>query len=82
MLIYIFVSQVLYVKIQIVNQINEQECGVCALTSLHNYYYKEDQLKKEQVLDKSQIDNTGMAIIDFEVLGNKLGLECESYEIQ
>lgn len=69
-------------KIQIVNQINEQECGVCALTSLHNYYYKEDQLKKEQVLDKSQIDNTGMAIIDFEVLGNKLGLECESYEIQ
>ncbi len=69
-------------KIQIVNQINEQECGVCALTSLHNYYYKEEQLKKEQVLDKSQIDNTGMAIIDFEVLGNKLGLECESYEIQ
>lgn len=69
-------------KIQITSQINEQECGVCALTSLHNYFYKHDQLKKEKVLDKSEIDNNGMSIIDFEILGNKLGLECESYEVQ
>lgn len=68
-------------KIQIISQTNEKECGVCALTSLHNYFYSDDRLDKSQVLDKGQIQETGMTIFDLEVLANKLGLECESYEV-
>ena len=55
---------------------------MCVLTSLHNYFYKHNILNKEQVLNKSHIDNNGMTIFDFEVLGNKLGLECESYQVE
>lgn len=65
---------------KIVNQTNEQECGICVLTSLHNYFYNEP-ITKDQVLDKSNISQHGMTIFDFESLGKKLGIECESYEI-
>ncbi|MCQ3914581.1 MAG: cysteine peptidase family C39 domain-containing protein [Mycoplasmoidaceae bacterium] len=66
--------------IKIVNQTNEQECGVCALTSMYNHFYK-DSLSKEQVLEHSHITENGMTIFDLESLGQQLGLECESYEI-
>jgi len=68
-------------RIDIVNQTNEQECGVCVLTSLHNYYYKHNIIEKQQILDESKINIDGMSIFDFEVCANKLGLQCESYEI-
>lgn len=65
---------------KIVTQTNEQECGVCALTALHNHYYKEF-ISKEQALEQSHISNDGMTIFDFESLAVKVGLECESYEV-
>jgi len=68
-------------KLQITNQTNEQECGICVITSLHNYFYN-DGLPKEQVLDKSNVGTTGMTIFDFETLATKAGVECESYEVQ
>lgn len=67
--------------INIINQTNEQECGVCVLTALHNHFYGES-LGKEQVLDKSNILDSGMTLFDFENLGSKLGIECESYEVK
>lgn len=67
--------------IEIVNQTNEQECGVCALMSLHNHFYKEN-IGKEQVLEQSHISEGGMTIFDLEALGKQLGLECESYEVK
>lgn len=68
--------------IVVINQTNEQECGVCVLTSLHNYFYKHDIIDKNNTLDLSNISKEGMSIFDFEVSANKLGLECESYEIK
>lgn len=68
-------------RINIVNQTNEQECGVCVLTALHNYFYK-DPIDKEEVLDKSTISDSGMTIFDFESIGSQLGIECESYELK
>ncbi|MCQ2956447.1 MAG: cysteine peptidase family C39 domain-containing protein [Mycoplasmoidaceae bacterium] len=68
-------------RINIVNQTNEQECGVCVLTALHNYFYKES-IDKEIVLDKSNISDGGMTIFDFESIGSQLGIECESYELK
>lgn len=67
--------------LKIVNQTNEQECGVCALTALHNFYYRE-QIDKEQVLEQSCISQEGMTIFDFEQLGKELGIDCESYEVK
>lgn len=66
--------------IKIVNQTNEQECGACVLTALHNHYY-DSLVEKEQTLEQSHITEDGMTIFDFESLGAKLGLECESYEL-
>ena len=67
--------------IEIINQTNEQECGVCALMALHNHFYKES-IGKEQVLEQSHISEEGMTIFDLEALGKQLGLECESYEVK
>ncbi|MCQ3915683.1 MAG: cysteine peptidase family C39 domain-containing protein [Mycoplasmoidaceae bacterium] len=65
---------------KIVQQTNEQECGVCALVAIHNHIYNEF-ISKEQVLEVSNISDNGMTIFDFETLGHQLGLECESYEL-
>lgn len=65
--------------INIINQTNEQECGVCVITSLHNHFFK-DPVEKQEVLEQSHISDTGMTIFDFEALASSLGLECESYE--
>lgn len=66
--------------IKIITQTNEQECGVCALTALHNHYF-DKPISKELALELSHIDDTGMTIFDFEALGQSLRLECESYEV-
>lgn len=67
-------------KLTITQQTNEYECGVCAITSLHNYYYHQ-KICKEQVLNASHISNNGLTIFDFEVLAKKANLDCESYQI-
>lgn len=69
----------LYMGINIIIQTNEQECGVCVLTALHNHFYNK-KLDKECILEESSISSNGMTIFDFESLGAKLGIECESYE--
>ncbi|XQP54991.1 MAG: cysteine peptidase family C39 domain-containing protein [Mycoplasmoidaceae bacterium] len=65
---------------KIVQQTNEQECGVCTLVAIHNHIYNQF-ISKEQALEQSNISDNGMTIFDFEELGHKLGLECESYEL-
>lgn len=65
---------------KIVQQINEQECGICVLTALHNHLYHH-YISKEQILEQSNVVENGMSIFDFESVGQKLGLECESYEL-
>lgn len=67
-------------KMKIVQQTNELECGVCALVAIHNNIYNKF-ISKEQALEESNISSNGMTIFDFEELGHKLGLECESYEL-
>lgn len=67
--------------INIVNQTNELECGVCVITSLHNHYYPYELVTKEKILDHSNITPNGMSIFDLEVLARQTGLECESYEV-
>ena len=67
-------------KINITQQTNKYECGVCVLTTLYNYYYSK-QISKQQILDKASIKENGLTIFDFEILANKFNLETDSYEI-
>lgn len=68
-------------RINITQQTNKYECGVCVLTSLYNYYYHSKQISKQQILDKASINENGLTIFDFEILANKFNLETDSYEI-
>jgi len=67
--------------IEITNQTNEQECGVCVITSLHNYYYPHDLMQKESVLETSHITKDGLSIFDFEVLAKQNKLNAETYQL-
>ena len=68
-------------RINITQQTNKYECGVCVLTSLYNYYYHSKQISKQQILDKASINENGLTIFNFEILANKFNLETDSYEI-
>ena len=68
-------------RINITQQTNKYECGVCVLTSLYNYYYHFEKITKQQILDKASINENGLTIFDFEILANKFNLETDSYEI-
>ena len=65
---------------KIVEQINTNECGVCVITSLFNHFNKK-KINKTQILDDSEITNSGMSIIQFENLASKYGIDCDSYEM-
>jgi len=67
--------------IEITNQINEQECGVCVLTSLHNHFYSNDKLEKQSLLDLSKISRDGLSIFDFESLAKQVKLSTETYQL-
>ena len=67
-------------ELKITKQTNEKECGVCVLTSLHNYYYN-DNLDKTEVLNRCNISETGTTIFDLENCAKEVGLELESYEV-
>lgn len=67
--------------IEITNQNNEQECGVCVITSLHNYYFPQDSFEKQTLLDMSHITQYGLSIFDFEVLCKQVKLNCETYQL-
>ncbi len=66
-------------KLTVTQQTNEYECGVCAITSIYNYYYHQ-KISKEHVLNVSHINDNGLSIFDFEVLAKKFNLDCESYQ--
>lgn len=66
---------------KIVEQKYKNECGLCVLTSFHNYFYPELQLTKELLYNNYSFNKNGMSIYELEVLGNKIGLELNSYEL-
>lgn len=62
---------------QITNQLNPNECGVCVVNSLvHHFYGFNDKLS---VLDKANLGPDGLTIFDFELLCSKFNIYAESY---
>ena len=70
------------VRINITKQTNEQECGVCVITTLANYFNKINVIKKQDVLEKAKISTSGLTIYDFEILAKKYDLEIDSFEVK
>ncbi|MBQ6970484.1 hypothetical protein IJQ19_02725 [bacterium] len=69
-------------KISITKQTNEQECGVCVVTTLVNYFHKTSFVKKSEVLNKANLTASGLSVYDFEMLANQYDLEVDSYEVK
>lgn len=66
--------------IKIVNQEKANECGICVINSLNNFYFPESNVGKEQILEEIKLNPNGMSIYDLEILGSKFGVEIETYE--
>jgi ABC-type bacteriocin/lantibiotic exporter with double-glycine peptidase domain len=65
---------------EITEQINSNECGICVINSFIKHYYKID--KKLELLNDANLKTDGLSLFDFEKLCLKNGLEAASYEIK
>lgn len=64
---------------KITNQDSPNECGVCVINSLINYFYHRNN--KNELLNNVTIGPNGMNVFEFESLCFKYHLTPESYEI-
>jgi ABC-type bacteriocin/lantibiotic exporter with double-glycine peptidase domain len=63
----------------VTEQINKNECGICVINSFFNFFYKKDI--KQELLNDSKIIKFGLSIYDFEVLCDKYGMKCECFSL-
>jgi len=61
-------------------QTNNNDCGVCVLASLVQFYHNVNH--KTEILNDCKIDGNGISIYNFEILGNKYGVNCETYRME
>lgn len=61
-------------------QTNNFECGVCVLKSIYEYLYKKE-IEKETIIENYFLSNNGMSIYDFEILGSKININFDSYNV-
>ncbi len=69
-------------KLHVINQDNENECGICVLTALQNFFYQEEKLSKLDLYNILNYDGDKISIYDLEILASKIGLELESYKLE
>lgn len=62
-------------------QTSGNECGICVLKSVYEFLYKKE-IDKEMILQNYTIDKSGISIYDFEILGSKINISFETYEIE
>lgn len=63
---------------QITKQLNNNECGICVLHSMIDYFHKKD-VPNYELITKSNLTNDGLSIYDLEILGLNYGLVFNSY---
>jgi ABC-type bacteriocin/lantibiotic exporter with double-glycine peptidase domain len=63
----------------ITSQNNVNECGICVINSLHNYFYHDNI--KNQLLNDANFNTNGISILEFERLCSKHSIITETYEI-
>jgi ABC-type bacteriocin/lantibiotic exporter with double-glycine peptidase domain len=64
---------------ELTNQLNKNECGVCVINSYFKHFYKKDI--KQKLLNEVVLNENGLSLYEFEVLCNKNNLYCDSYEL-
>lgn len=68
---------------KIINQTTTNECGICAINMIVNYYYHNDKDRKNQIYSLTEnMNNNGLSIIEIENLLNKFNIEAISYECE
>lgn len=68
-------------SIKIIEQDYDNECGICALATMHNYFYPKDIINKSSLIEISNLTDKGLNLYDLEVIGNKINLNIETYEL-
>jgi ABC-type bacteriocin/lantibiotic exporter with double-glycine peptidase domain len=64
---------------EITNQSNPNECGVCVINSLvQHFYHKSDKLA---ILHSANITEEGLSIFNFEYLAQQYGIFVETFEL-
>ena len=67
--------------IKVVEQTYEYECGICVLNSMHNYFYPEVKLNKQQIISYAKLTNMGLSLYELKKLGERINLSVELYEL-
>lgn len=65
-------------KLQITQQINENDCGVCVIHALVNHFHQRE-IPFSEIATSGVYDKEGLSVYDLEILGSKYGLSLESF---
>lgn len=66
---------------KIINQSTYNECGICAINMIINYYYHDDRDRKIEIYKKTKnMDKDGLSIFEIESILKTYNIECCSYE--
>ncbi|MEJ3586379.1 cysteine peptidase family C39 domain-containing protein [Ureaplasma urealyticum] len=64
---------------KIVQQTSDNECGVCVINMLANYYHNKT-IDKNLVLQKANLTKNGLNLQDLENLANEFSLDAQSFQ--
>ncbi|MDE6894375.1 MAG: hypothetical protein K2J02_03315, partial [Malacoplasma sp.] len=65
---------------KITYQNNSNDCGVCVLSSIYEFLYKE-KITDESILNEFKIGKNGISIYDLEILAKDINIDLESYDV-
>ncbi|WP_278999116.1 cysteine peptidase family C39 domain-containing protein, partial [Ureaplasma parvum] len=64
---------------KIVQQTSDNECGVCVINMLANYYHNKT-IDKNIILQKANLTKNGLSLQELENLANEFNLDAQSFE--
>ena len=66
---------------KIINQTSNNECGICAINMIINYYYHSDRDRKLEIYSYTKnMDKNGISMIEIENIFQKFNINAISYE--
>ena len=68
---------------KIINQSTNNECGICSINMIINYYYHSDKDRKNQIYSYTKnMDKNGISILEIENILEKFKIQTQSYECE
>ncbi|MDE7112231.1 MAG: hypothetical protein K2N92_01380 [Malacoplasma sp.] len=65
---------------KITYQNNTNDCGVCVLSSIYEFLYKE-KITDKTILNEFKIGKNGISIYDLEILAKDINIDLETYSV-